>query len=358
MSLRTLCVTASALAVVVAACSGGGTKKAAVSQTTPTLATTTTVLVTTTTAPPVSPLTGLAPSDPAKLNRPALVIKIDNLDGPSGARPQTGLTTADLCIEEQVEDGITRFACVWQSADVGLVGPVRSTRTTDIAIVSALNHPLYAFSGGNTSFLAAIRAAPIVDVGADAQPGAYVRTGSKPAPHNLYTRVTTLYGLAPKGAGPPPAQFTYRAAGQPATGAGAVAATHVDLKFPGMGGPSVAWDWDATAKTWRRSQNGTADVTTDGGQITAANVIFQFVNYPIVGYQTIAGVGGPIPMAQLIGQGPALIFSGGVLIKATWAKPSATAVTQFADAAGAPILLTTGPTWVELAPTGSAPTTR
>ena len=92
---------------------------------------------------------------------------------------------------------ITRFACIWQSADTGLVGPVRSTRTTDIAIVSALNRPLYAFSGGNTAFLAAIRAAPIVDVGADVRSDAYFRYGNKPAPHNLYTKVSTLYGFAP-----------------------------------------------------------------------------------------------------------------------------------------------------------------
>ena len=151
---------------------------------------------TTTTAPPISPLTGLPPSNPATLGRPALVVKIDNLD--PLARPQSGATSADICIEEQVEDGITRFACIWQSQDAGLVGPVRSTRTTDIAIVSALNHPLYAFSGGNTAFLAAIRAAPITDVGVDVQPNSYFRYGSKPAPHNLYSKVTTLFGFAPR----------------------------------------------------------------------------------------------------------------------------------------------------------------
>jgi hypothetical protein len=269
------------------------------------------------------------------------------------------LTTADICIEEQVEGGITRFACIWQSADVGVVGPIRSTRTTDIAIVSSLNHPLYAFSGGNTGFLAAIRAAPIVDVGADAQPGAYVRQGNKPAPHNLYSRVTTLYSFAPKGAGPPPVQFVYRAAGEAAAGAGAAAATHVELKFPDQGGPLVVWDWDAAnGAVWRRSQNGSADVTTDGGQITAANVIFQFVNYPIVEYQVIAGIRGPIPIAQLIGQGPALVFTGGTLIRGTWSKPAATNVTQFTDSAGAPIKLGPGQTWVELAPNGTAANSR
>ncbi len=338
-------MTASAL-VLLAACSGGNKKTAVAPPPSTTTSSSETAATTTTTAAPVSPLTGLAPTDLAKLDRPALVVKIDNLD--PVARPQSGLTSADVCVEEQVEGGITRFACIWQSADTGLVGPIRSTRTTDIAIVSALNRPLYAFSGGSPDFLAAIRRAPIVDVGFDAQPGLYFRYGPKPAPHNLYSRVTSLFALAPKGAGPPPPQFVYRAAGQPPAGAGIARATHVDLTFPQIGGPTVTWDWDGTA--WRRGQNGTADVTVDGGQIKAANVIFEFVDYPIVAYQTINGITGPVPMAQLIGQGQALIFTGGTVIKATWSKPVATAVTQFTDAAGAPVKLTPGQTWVELAP--------
>jgi hypothetical protein len=319
-----------------------------------TVAPTTSALpATTTTAPPppVAPLTGLPQPDASKLNRPALVVKIDNLD--PDARPQTGLTTADVCFEEQVEGGITRFACVWQSRDTGVVGPVRSTRTTDVAIVSELGRPLYAFSGGNAAFLAAIRAAPIVDVGADAQQGAYYRSGPKQAPHNLFTRVTTLYGFVPAGAQPPPPLWPFRPAGTAVTAAGAAPITHADLKFPGVGGPTVTWDWDATSQTWKRGQDGSPDVTTDGGQISAANVIVQDVDYPIVGYQKEGNLNSPIPMAQLLGQGDAVILSGGTMVKAHWAKPTATAVTQYTDANGAPIAMTAGQTWIELAPLGT-----
>ena len=58
-------------------------------------------------------------------------------------------------------------------------------------------------------------------------------------------------------------------------------------------------------------------------------------------------------MAQLIGQGDAVIFSGGTMVKAHWSKPTATAVTTYTDANGAPIAMTPGQTWVELAPVGS-----
>jgi len=43
------------------------------------------------------------------------------------------------------------------------------------------------------------------------------------------------------------------------------------------------WDWDGTL--WRRGQNNSVDATIDGGQDLRRNVIFQYVNYPIVGYQ-------------------------------------------------------------------------
>jgi hypothetical protein len=327
-------------------------KESTASSSTSTSSSTTTTPAPATTAP----LTGLPQADPAKLGRPALVVKIDNLD--PDARPQTGVTTADICFEEQVEGGITRFACIWQSRDTGAVGPVRSTRTTDIAIVSELNHPLYAFSGGNANFLAAIRAAPIVDVGADTKPNAYYRSGPKQPPHNLFSNVTTLYGFAPPGAGPPPALWPFRAAGAPSSAAGAVPASDVDMKFPDAGGPLIAWDWDPASQTWLRSQNGTPDVTTDHARIAAANVVFQFVSYPIVGYQRVGNVSGPIPMAQLIGQGDAIVFTGGAMVQAHWSKPSAGAVTQYTDAAGTPIEMAPGQTWIELAPLGTPANSR
>ncbi|MDQ1503793.1 MAG: hypothetical protein QOD57_1520, partial [Actinomycetota bacterium] len=122
------------LSMLGAACSGGGKKQAANTSTTQ-------APPSTTTAPAVaanaSPLTGL-PADPAVPARAALVVKIDNAPK---ARPQIGINQADLVIEEKVEDGVTRFFTIFQSQVSDPVGPVRSARTTDIALVTPLNHP-------------------------------------------------------------------------------------------------------------------------------------------------------------------------------------------------------------------------
>jgi len=336
---RTIAAFASAC-VLLAACSGGGHKTDPTS-----LPSTSATLPTTTTAPPVYPLTGMANPDPGRLVRPALVVKVDNAPQ---ALPQAGLNQADLVFEEQVEGGITRFAAVFQSQDAGPVGPVRSTRSTDVAIVSMLNHPLYAFSGGNSVFLNEIRAAPIFDVGDDVQSQAYRRVGGRAAPHNLMSDTTALFALAPKGAGPPAPVFGYRDAGAAASGAGAAADTHLGISFPGSVGPTVTWDWDPGTQTWRRGQAGVVDNDAAGQQIAAANVIVEFVPYHNTGL--IDPAHNPVPEAELVGQGDAAVFTGGMIIRGHWSKPSPTAVTSYTDAAGQPILLAPGRTWIELPP--------
>jgi hypothetical protein len=337
-----------AVSLVVAGC---GAKKAAAPPPATSTSTAASTTTTATTVPPVLPLTGLAPPNAADLNRVALVVKVDNVDQ---ARPQAGLEAADVVFEEQVEGQLSRLIAVFQSTDSTHVGPVRSTRTTDIDIVSALNRPLYAYSGGNANFVRQLDAAPIVDVGA-AVYGVpyYTHSGPFAVPHDLYANTVALYGLAKPGSGPPPPLFAFRAAGSAAAGAGAAAASHVDVSFGMMG---AAWDWSAASQTWQRSQDGTPDVLQDGARIGAANVIVQMTPYTTDGYATGEGVNPPppIPKGETVGTGTALVFTGGMVIHATWTKAAPTAVTQYTDASGQPISLAPGHTWVELVPVGNA----
>ncbi|MDQ6615217.1 MAG: DUF3048 domain-containing protein [Actinomycetota bacterium] len=332
----------------------GGAKKAAQPRPAATAPTSSTSTTTTAPPPPVAPLTGLLEPDAAKRNRVALVVKVDNVDP---ARPQSGLDAADVVFEEMVESQLTRLIAVFQSTDATRIGPVRSTRTTDIDVVSALNHPLYGYSGGNTNFVAQLRASQVVDVGADARAGAYFVSGPHAQPHNLYTSTGALFGLAPAGSKPPVPMFIYRAAGQAASGAGVVPASHADLNF---GMAWAIWDWDGASQTWKRGQNGSPDVLQSGPQIAASNVIIQVIPYTTDGYASGEGIypPPPIPKGQAVGSGNAVVLTGGMRILAHWSKVAPTAVTQFTDATGQPIQLTPGRTWIELAPVGTTPNVR
>ena len=57
-------------------------------------------------------------------NRPLAVMVENHPD----ARPQSGLSLADIVYETLAEGGITRFLAIYQSRDAGQIGPVRSAR--------------------------------------------------------------------------------------------------------------------------------------------------------------------------------------------------------------------------------------
>jgi Protein of unknown function (DUF3048) N-terminal domain/Protein of unknown function (DUF3048) C-terminal domain len=337
-----------ALVLVAGACTGTPKAERAILSTT-----TSSSSSTTSTVPPlpIYPLTGVLQPDAAKRQRVALVVKIDNV---SPALPQSGVDAADVVFEEMVESQLTRLLAVYQSTDAPRVGPVRSTRTTDLDIVSALNYPLYGYSGGNTGFVAQLRGAAVIDVGAELYPAAYYNSGPHLTPHSLYTSTTALYNLGPAKTRTPPPLFVYRAAGQAVTAAGATPATHLDVSF---GDTVAAWDWDPATKTYKRTQDGAPDVEQSGQRLTAANVIVQTIAYSTDGYASGEGIDPPppIPKGETVGSGTALVMTGGMVIHGRWSKATATAVTQFTDSAGQPILLTPGQTWVELAPVGATP---
>ena len=69
--------------------------------------------------PPVCPLSGVNPKGSVP-SRPALAVKVENLPA---ARPQTGLSWADVVYEEPVEAGITRFIAVYQCQDASRIEP-------------------------------------------------------------------------------------------------------------------------------------------------------------------------------------------------------------------------------------------
>jgi hypothetical protein len=345
------------LALLLTAACSGKSKKAAVTTTT----TTSTTIATTTTAAPtaVYPLTGLPVTDPATQNRPALVVKIDNADGAGGntARPQLGLNQADVVYEEMVEGSVTRLAAVFQSTDADPVGPIRSARSTDVAVFSPLNRPLFSWSGANAGFAQLIHQSPLVDAGYDAHSDLYTRRDKSGhvAPHNLYSSTPALYSISAPGAPPPNPLFVYRATGEPVLPS-AKPVNSVDLAFgSGPGSAPVDYVWSAAAGGFARSQKGTPDVDENGAQITPQNVIVQFVTYHDTGYRDVTGA--PVPEADLVGTGSSWILTNGSIIDGAWSKSAPDAIPVYTDKAGNPVKLTPGRTWVELVPIGGGTVT-
>jgi hypothetical protein len=288
------------------------------------------------------PLTGVPVEAPPQ--RPALAVKIENS---SAARPQSGLNSADVVWEEVVEGGITRFVAVFHSTLPPEIGPIRSVRPMDAAIAGPL-HGLFAFSGGGPDFVRAIANAGMQVLSQDSGARGFVRSGARPAPHNVYADPAAFLAQADPGhLAPPPGEFLFAAAGQPAGAMvlGAPAAAVV-LRLSGVGRPT--WTWSAPDAAWLRSEGAAPATQADGARLRAANVVVLRVD--VVNTRFVDPAGNPVPETRMVGGGEALVASGGSAVAATWSKASETAPVVLTGPDGGPVLLAPGNTWVELVP--------
>jgi hypothetical protein len=275
------------------------------------------------------PLTGLPGTVP---NRPAAVVKVDN---GSAAVPQTGLNSADIVVEEEVEGGITRFAAIFHSTET-IVGPVRSGRTTDIGLLSGLGSPLLLYSGANQVTDDLLRALPNVQNRSAARSSGYWRNNSRRAPSNLYSDTAPHWASA-TGA-PPPPQFAYRADGTPVVGTD-TASFNVSYRSS-----RAAWSWDGSA--WLRTQRGSAHMTASGQRVSAANVVV--IETDEVATGMVDSSGARVPEFVFVGTGRATVFTAGKRIDGVWTKPTLRSVATLTAGDGSVIELTPGRTWIEL----------
>jgi hypothetical protein len=294
--------------------------------------------------PPECPLSGINPTA-AVPSRPALAVKVENL--PS-ARPQTGLSWADIVFEEPVEAGITRFIAVYQCQNASRIEPVRSGRLTDVNILVQFGRPLFAYAGAVRPVKRAVRDADLIDISFDVArvSRAYHRDPNRQAPHNLYSSTKELYTAA-RGMYEPRAPepvFTY----SDSVPTSAVRARRVHVPFSSSS--DVFWKWSKTKKAWLRFHGTVPHVSSDGTQFSAKNVIVQIVETRLT--DIVDANGARSPEVISVGTGKAYVFRNGRVIKGTWERDSAADLTKFVDVNGDEIPLTTGNTWVELLPQG------
>jgi hypothetical protein len=289
-------------------------------------------------APPmaVQPLRGTQVS-PETVTGPALAAKIDNH---VAARPQVGLDHTDIVFEELVEGGLTRYVAVWFSDVPAEIGPVRSIRPMDPDIVSPFGGVI-AYSGGQQRFVDMMQNTPVhnaIHGGTDDR--FMYRTGSKSAPHNVLVKAPELRA-AYADIAPPVQQFAYSQRPQTASAAAyGTPASGFDLFFSAKEGRT--WRWDAGSGRYLRSQNGTPDMDSAGGQLAATNVVALSVS--------IDWTYGDIPKTVMVGSGTAWVATGGKVLQVTWTKASREAPIQLTNQYGTPIYLAPGNTWVELVP--------
>jgi hypothetical protein len=289
--------------------------------------------------PPSCPLTGEPAPHGVVPDRPALAIKVENAPE---SRPQTGLNDADVVFEEPVEGGYTRFIAVYQCTESPRVGPVRSGRTTDPDVLVQFGRAVLGYAGGVRPVTKAIAKAGLIDVNYIDAAGAYTRDDSRVAPHNLYTTTRALYRAARSHEGAPAAIFAYDP--ELTTRAKRVVTAH--LPFSSLS--DVYWSWSRRHSAWLRSHGTTPHETTDGGRISAANVVIMSVD--VRPGHILDAAGNPSPVVTLTGSGTAYVLRDGRMIRGTWERERLSDVTRLVARDGSEIALAPGRTWVELLP--------
>src|SRR5699024_5897416 len=124
----------------------------------------------------------------------AVAVMMDNQEK---ARPQSGLSEADMVFELLAEGDITRFMALYQNEEPEVVGPVRSAREYFFDIADGYDS-LYVFSGAANDVFDELKKRDMDYLEAETTEESdqlFVREGLRKAPHNLYLQFPALFDI-------------------------------------------------------------------------------------------------------------------------------------------------------------------
>jgi hypothetical protein len=291
-------------------------------------------------APEPCPLTGVEAEDEELLARRVLAVKIENAPE---ARPQMGLAEADIIYEQEAEGGITRFNVLYHCQDADRIGPIRSARPVDAAILQQYGDPLFVHAGAVESVVRTIDEAGIEQINCNFEEETCPRDEDREAPHDVFTSTDALREFSDDVGEPPEPVFTFSEDDPENAKKGRV----LNLNFSPVA--NVFWKYRNNRDAYLRFHDEDSHELEDGSQVSATNVVVMLVDRETTRITDAAG--NPVPNFDLIGRGDLLVFRNGKVIEGTWERPDEDDVTELLDRRGDEIALAPGQTWVELFPT-------
>lgn len=308
--------------------------------------------------------------------RPLAVMIENHLD----ARPQSGISSADVVYEAVAEGAITRFVTIFYcgaQAKETQVGPVRSARTHFIELASEYVFPFYVHVGGAWAGTEGetdpkVRAkeqlyqygwsgANDMDQAGIGFPTFwrdYERLGRTVATeHTMYSTTEKLweYGTQKRGITNKDLKgkewkdsFKPWSFEDEAKLEDRGSTTAIDFDFwTDYADYHVTWAYDKDNNQYVRSTGGQPHLDLDNKQqLSAKNVVVQLTQEE-----------GPVDVNHhmfyyLIKGGDALVFQNGKVVKVTWSKKDRLSRTIYKDEKGKEIKFVRGKIWVEIVPKG------
>lgn len=283
-----------------------------------------------------STLSGL-PVDPSLNKLPVTGVMIENS---TDARPQAGLSQAMVVFEAVAEGGVTRFLALYQDTSPGNVGPVRSARPYYVQWALGFDAG-YAHVGGSPDALADIKSWNVRDLDQFHNAAAYHRVSTRAAPHNVYTAISTLNQLeASKGYTSSTFTGFIRKKEAPAKQPNPKT---INLTLSGAA-YNVHYDYNVVTNSYNRSEGGAPHIDANTNTQISPKVVIAMVIPQ--GRGALDASGAYYSNYAVIGSGPVYVFQDGIVTTGTWTKSANTSQFAFTDAAGQPLKLNPGQTWL------------
>ncbi|HVZ12333.1 MAG TPA: DUF3048 domain-containing protein [Patescibacteria group bacterium] len=292
------------------------------------------------------------------------------IENSTDARPQSGMSFADVTYEAVAEGGITRFLNIFYCQDAGIVGPVRSARTYFLDFVSEYaDYPLYAHVGGANTPGPADALGQIDDYGWQSYNDLnqfsigfptywrdYDRAGHEVATeHTMYSSTQKLWDVGAtrkltnvdKDGTSWDTNFVPYKFKDDAASSARPASQTVSFDFSGgYTDYSVKWVYDPKTNQYLRFNGGQAHMDRDTKkQMTASDVVVLFMTeqHANDGYTDNEHM-----LYGTKGTGKATIFMDGKQVSGSWSKKSRTARTILTDSSGQEVKFTRGHIWFEV----------
>jgi len=308
--------------------------------------------------------------------RPLAIMVNNHVD----ARPQFGLSEADLIYEAVAEGGITRFLAFYHAQDAEKVGPVRSARIYYEDWAAEFN-AWYAHWGGAvmndddkanqdvldyqfTCHPDADSYAKINRIGLPSLDqmwlgnSAYWRDNARgvSTEHTGFTSTQKLLNEAPSRYPEEGWQnfelfqtWLFKEALPEADREPPSASSFGFSFWEGYGDYDVSWEYDPATNEYVRYQGEEKQLDAGNSQeLRAKNVIVQFTDQSFFGDKK-----GHLKY-ETVGAGKAKVFLDGKVIDADWSKPAIRERNRYFDAiTGDEIKFNRGQIWIEIVPTGN-----
>lgn len=278
--------------------------------------------------------------------RPIIVM----MDNHYGARPQAGLSEAEIVYEILAEGLITRYEAVIYSKFPEKIGPVRSARP--YYIDKALEYDgLYVHVGGSEQAKSDIKNLNMAEIdGLSSGKNVFWRLSHKRIPHNMYTSTEAIrreqkrkgYRSQYDFEGNKIYMKDHEIIGDK------VSTIIFRYKHPSSSdkvGYYSEFRYDGDSKYYKRYVNGKAHLDESSGiHLSAKNIIVQKAKHRVIDSEGRREI-------SLVGEGTGIYISNGNSIPVTWKKVDRRARTIYYDMDGSEVIFNPGVTWVQVVPT-------